>query len=179
MLGFTPLAAGPIATSGRQDYIFDVNAGTFAVSGQGAAKLITEFVPDGQYVLNGRAADFSKTMTVDLAAGSFSASGQSVELDRGFGIIVPSGSFSVVGNNALLKVGTKLTADNGSFSISVFDVNILKTMMVRVSSLALTLTGNDIKIQGWLSFANPSETWAETSGASDTWTEQVVQSEAA
>ena len=71
MLGFTPLAAGPLGSSGTQDYIFEVNAGVFAVSGRGAAKLITEFMPTGAYILDGRAAGFNKTMNLDLAAGSF------------------------------------------------------------------------------------------------------------
>jgi len=100
-----------------------------------------------------------------------------------------SGSFSQTGNTVLLSIGNKLTADSGAFSLSVFDVTITKVMTVSVSSLALTYTGYDIKIQGWLSFADPSETWtetfgpsdtwSETLGPSDTWSEQVVKSEAA
>ena len=118
-------------------------------------------------------------MNAQLDAGSFAATGNVIPFKKAMNVDLASGSFAQTGNTVLFRIGNRMPADSGAFSLAVFDVTITKVMTVSVSSLALTYTGNDIKIQGWLSFASPSDTWTETSGPSDTWSEQVVQSEAA
>ena len=87
MLGFTPIAAGPIASSGTQDYIFEVNSASYAVSTHGAAKLITEFVPNGAYILSGQSIDFTKAMSIDVGSGSFALTEGDAIFERRFGIV--------------------------------------------------------------------------------------------
>ena len=77
MLGFSPIAATPLgATSAQQGLTFEVDAGSYAVSYQGAGKLITDVAPTGAFTLDGRAADLSITMNVSLGAGTFTLAGQ-------------------------------------------------------------------------------------------------------
>jgi len=77
MLGFTPIAATPLgATSALQGLTFEVDAGSYAVSYQGAGKLITDVAPTGVFTLDGRAVDLTKVMSVAVGAGAFTLTGQ-------------------------------------------------------------------------------------------------------
>jgi hypothetical protein len=158
---------------------FDASHALFFVTGQSITEDITEFTPAGVFAYSGQDASFSIAMNTQLDAGVFATTGNVIPFKKAMNVDLASGSFAQTGNTVLLRIGNRMPADSGAFSLSVFNVTITKVMTVSVSSLALTYTGNDIKIQGWLSFADPSETWTETSGSSDTWSEQVVQSEAA
>ena len=65
MLGFTPIAAGPLASSTTQQGLsFSVDAGSYTVSYQGAGKLVTDVYPSGSYILDGRAVDLTKAKSV-------------------------------------------------------------------------------------------------------------------
>ena len=125
MLGFSPLSAAPLASTGfsGEQYNFSVNAGTFTTTGQaanfqiavsidpqtglftlslqGAAKLITESVPDGQFAVTGQPISFGFGM--GAVNGSFTLTGQDITED--ISDSVAAGSFTLTGQDLTLVQG--------------------------------------------------------------------------
>ena len=140
MLGFSPLASSPIAATGfsGEQYTLSVNAGTFTTTGQtanfqiavsidplaglftlslqGAAKLITESVPDGQFAVTGQPISFGFGM--GAVNGSFTLTGQDVFAQ--IGDQVETEEFSITGQP--ISFGFGMGAVNGSFTLTGQDI---------------------------------------------------------
>ena len=125
MLGLSPLSAAPLASTGfsGEQYNFAVNAGTFTTTGQaanfqiavsidpqaglftlslqGAAKLITESVPNGQFAVTGQPISFGFGM--GAVNGSFTLTGQDITED--ISDSVAAGSFTLTGQDLTLVQG--------------------------------------------------------------------------
>ena len=77
MLGFSPLATTALgAPTANEAYSMQVTSGTFTLSMQGAAKLITDIFPNGTYTLSGQSVGLSAGRPSTFSAGSFTLSGQ-------------------------------------------------------------------------------------------------------
>lgn len=143
MLGFAPIAATPLGTpSPNESYVMQVSSGTFAVSYQGAGKLITDVYPSGTFTLDGRAVGLSAQRPFPVDAGAFTLTGQDVELDYGFGIVVDSGSYTLTGQNVVLDTGFGIVVDSGSYTLTEQDINIHISM--NALSGSFTVTGQNI-----------------------------------
>jgi hypothetical protein len=143
MLGFAPIAATPLGTpSPNESFVMQVTSGTFAVSYQGAGKLITDVYPSGTFTLDGRAVGLTAQRPFPVDAEAFSVSGQDVELDYGFGIVVDSGSYTLTGQDVVLDTGFGIVVDSGSFTLTEQDINIHISMNAVNGSF--TVTGQNI-----------------------------------
>ena len=143
MLGFAPIAATPLGTpSPNESYVMQVSSGTFAVSYQGAGKLITDVYPSGTFTLDGRAVGLFAQRPFPVDAGTFAVSGQDVELDYGFGIVVDSGSYTLTGRDIIFDTGFGIVVDSGSYTLTEQDINIHISM--NALSGSFTVTGQNI-----------------------------------
>ena len=162
MLGFSPLSAAPLASTGvsGEQYNFSVNAGTFTTTGQaanfqiavsidlqaglftlslqGAAKLITESVPDGQFAVTGQPISFGFRM--GAANGSFTLTGQDVSIR--IGDQVETEEFFVTGQP--ISFGFGMGAVNGSFTLTGQDIT--EDISDSVAAGSFTLTGQDLTL---------------------------------
>ena len=143
MLGFAPIAATPLGTpSPNESYVIQVTAGTFAVSYQGAGKLITDVYPSGTFLLDGRAAALGANRPSNFDAGSFILEGQDVILDEGYGIVVPGGSFTLTGQDAVFDTGFGVVWMNGDYTVTGQSINI--DISSAAPSGSFTVTGQPV-----------------------------------
>jgi hypothetical protein len=143
MLGFAPIAATPLGTpSPNESFVMQVTSGTFAVSYQGAGKLITDVYPSGTFTLDGRAVGLTAQRPFPVDAGALTLTGQDVELDYGFGIVVDSGSYTLTGQDLVFDTGFGIVVDSGSYTLTEQDINIHISMNAVNGSF--TVTGQNI-----------------------------------
>lgn len=221
MLGFYPISAQPIAGSGAsgEEYTFSADTGSFALTGQaatfnkalrvdaqaalftlslqGAAKLITEFTPDGQFSVSTNPVNFGISYAVN--SGSFSLTGNAApkkitdivsfgdfeviqsEINFGFSFTALAGSFIVTGQEITEDITDVF--GSGSFALTLEDASVTAQRGGPVTSGSFSLTVYDIKIKGFLSpyvppavyteQTVPAEIWAEQTEPTDIWVEQV------
>ena len=148
MLGFSALAKTALgAPSPNEAYSLQVTTGTFTLSMQGAAKLITDIYPSGTFTLNGRSVGLSAGRPSTFTAGSFTLSGQNIDFDQNFGLIVDSvynsATFALTGQNVVLDTGFGLAANNGSFALNGQSLDFKIDMNIAADRGAFTLTGQD------------------------------------
>ena len=125
MLGYSPIATTPLgAAQASEAYTLVTQSGTYALSLQGAGKLITDIYPSGTYILNGRDAAIGANRPANFNAGSFILEGQDVIFDQGYGIVVPSGSFTLTGQDAVFDTGFGVVWMNGDYTVTGQTINI-------------------------------------------------------
>lgn len=211
MLGFSPISSAPIASTGAsgESYVIAVNEGSFAATGQavtlnkalrldaqsrvftlslqGAAKLITEFVPDGQFAVSVQEINFGRS--VAFGAGSFVLTGQGAskqlshvfnagefdlsqeEINFGFSFAALAGSFAVTGQEITEDITDVF--GSGSFALTLQDASVTAQRFVAVTSGSFGLTGHDFTAKGFLSPSLPPKLYAEQTVPSKTWVEPI------
>ena len=220
MLGFSPLSAAPLASTGfsGEQYNFSVNAGTFATTGQtanfqiavsinaergafalsvqGAAKIITEFVPDGQFVVTGSDASFVLAAGADAAHGNFNVTGQNVNLTIslifddlvdaqytftgqpitfGFGMGAVNGSFTLTGQDITEDISDRVAV--GTFTVTFNDATLQLDRMLAANNGQFTYIGHGNNFRGFFDVPDlPAKTYTEQIIAAKTYTEQTVAS---
>ena len=148
MTGFAPLGSTAIGqASTNANYALSVISGTFTLSMQGAAKLITDIYPSGTFTLSGQSVGLSAGRPSNFSAGSFTLTGQNINFDQNFGLIIDSvynsASFSLTGQNIVFDTGFGMVLDSGAFSLSGQDINFKKDMNIAAERGVFTLTGQD------------------------------------
>jgi len=144
MTGFAPIAATTLGQSSTNaNYALSVNSGTFTLSMQGAAKLITDIYPTGTFAYSGHAATLTAQRPANFETGVFTLTGQNITFDYGFGIIANNGSFTLAGQNVIFEKGFGIGANSGSFSVTGQSIDFKKDMNVDLSNATFTLTGQD------------------------------------
>lgn len=142
MLGLSAIAALPLGDARGVPYVMSVTHGTFTLSMQGAAKLITDIYPSGTFAVSGNAVTLSAQRPFPVDAGTFTLTGQNVELDYGFGIVVDSGSYTLTGQDLIFDTGFGIVVDSGSYTLTEQDINIHISM--NAISGSFTVTGQNI-----------------------------------
>lgn len=148
MLGFAPLATTALgAPTANENYALQVTTGTFTLSMQGAAKLITDIYPSGVFTLNGRSVGLSAGRPSTFTTGSFSLSGQDINFDQNFGLIIDSvynsATFALTGQNIVFDTGFGLAANNGSFSLNGQSLDFKIDMNISADAGSFAVTGQD------------------------------------
>ena len=144
MTGFAPIAATSLGQSSTNaNYALSVVSGTFTLSMQGAAKLITDIYPSGNFTYSGHAATLTAQRPANFGTGVFTFTGQNVTFDHGFGVIANNGSFTLTGQNVIFEKGFGIGANSGSFSVTGQSIDFKKDMNVDLSNATFTLTGQD------------------------------------
>mgnify|MGYP003109376976 FL=1 len=220
MLGFSPLASAPLAAVGEtgESFSLSVDAGSFATTGQavnfqkallldaqaglitlsvhGAAKIITEFMPDGQFVvtgndvslivslagpaahgtftLTGQNVSLLKNITFDgLTTGSFTLTGQPITFD--FSIAAASGSFVFTGQEITEDISDKVSA--GTFTVTFNDAVLERARAIPADLGQFTYQGHSVAFRGFFDVPDlPEKIYTEQIVASEIYTEQVVAS---
>ena len=176
MLGFNPIASAPLGANVDGAKILAADSGTFTLSMHGAAKLISDVYPSGEFVLDGRAVTFKVTRVYDISidAGSFVLTGTDAEtetrtdgtkvlLDRNYGIPLEAGTFTLTYSTDLdFKKGFGLIANSGTFASTGNDVTFTKDMNIYPDSGTLTLSGQDAALTKQLNMLAGSGSFAST-----------------
>lgn len=124
MLGLSAIAALPLGDARGVPYVMSVTHGTYALSLQGAGKLITDIYPSGTFTLDGRAVNF----------------------DVGYAFAVDTGTFTQTGNDVAFAIGKGVVADSGTFALSVYNIETSVELSPDAEVGVFTLTGQDIAI---------------------------------
>ena len=144
MTGFAPLGSTAIGqASTNANYQLQVTTGTFTLSMQGAAKLITDVFPNGTYTLSGQSVGFSAGRPSTFTTGSYTLIGNNVNLDYGFGIIANNGTFSLTGQNIVFEKGFGMVLASEVFTLTGQSIDFKKDMNVSAATGTFTLTGQD------------------------------------
>lgn len=144
MTGFAPLGSTAIGqASTNANYQLQVTTGTFTLSMQGAAKLITDVFPNGTYTLSGQSVGFSAGRPSTFTTGSYTLIGNNVNLDYGFGIIANNGTFSLTGQNIVFEKGFGMVLASEVFTLTGQNIPFKKAMNVDLNNATFTLTGQD------------------------------------
>ena len=218
MLGFSPLSAAPLASTGfsGEQYNFAVDAGTFTTTGQtanfqkalrldaetgafalsvqGAAKIITEFVPDGQFAVTGNDVSFVLAAGADAAHGSFNVTGQNVNLTislifddlvdaqytftgqpitfgRGMGAV--NGSFTLTGQDIAEDISDRVNA--GTFTVTLNNATLQLDRMLAANNGEFTYIVYPTVFRGFFDVPDlPVEIYTEQITGAEAYTEQVV-----
>ena len=141
MLGNFAIAAQPIGDTRGAPYVLPVTHGQYALSMQGAAKLITDVYPSGTFAINGQTVGLSAQRPSNFSAGTFTLSGQDVTFDYGFGIVVDSGSYTLTGQDFVFDTGFGIIWAKGTFTLTGQNVNTNVSMNAVNGSF--TVTGQD------------------------------------
>ena len=149
--------AGAFVATGQdvsltKDLRIEAQSRLFTLSLQGAAKLITEFVPDGQFSVTGQEVSIKRSIVTN--AGSFALTGQDAfrniarpsgsgdftisqeEINFGFSTAALAGSFSLVGQDAFKQI--KGTFGSGDFAVSQEEINFGFSFTASAGSFAVT-----------------------------------------
>ena len=144
MLGFSPLGTTALGSpTANESHSLQITSGTFTLSMQGAAKLITDIYPSGTFTLSGQSVGLSAGRPSNFSAGSFTLTGQNITFDYGFGLIANNGSFTLAGQNVIFEKGFGIGANSGSFSLTGQSIPFKKAMNVDLNNATFTLTGQD------------------------------------
>lgn len=136
------------------DYVFGVNAGTFALEGQAAELLVAaRIATEADDPITTEAGVDLVTenfeaigFTLDAEAGSFALAGQDAGLLRGVNLIAEVGSFTLSGQAVALTRGAKLQAEAGSFTLTGQAINFLTDddVVFPVDPGSFALAGQDV-----------------------------------
>lgn len=148
MLGFAPIAKTALGSpTPTVDSALDAASGTFTLSMQGAAKLITDVYPSGTFATNGQAVTFRANRPADFDAGVFTFTGQNITFDQNYGLIVDSvynsATFTYTGQSVVLDTGFGIAANSGSFTFTGNSIDFTKQMNVSADVGTFTYTGQD------------------------------------
>ena len=155
MLGFAPIAASPLgAPSANESFSISAQNGVYALSLQGAGKLITDVYPSGAFLLNGRAVGLNTGQAISAESATYTLSGSTADietrsddanilLDRNYGLVAASGSYTVTLQDAALKQGYGLIVDSTAFTLSGQDFTFQIAVSIVADSETFVLTGQD------------------------------------
>lgn len=155
MLGFAPIAASPLgAPSANETFSISAQNGVYALSLQGAGKLITDIYPSGSFLLNGRAVALNKGKAISAESGTYTLSGSTADietrsndanilLDRNYGLVAANGSYTVTLQDATLKQGFGLIAESGAYTLSGQDLTLQIAVSILADSGAFVFTGQN------------------------------------
>jgi hypothetical protein len=141
MLSNYAIAAQPIADTRGAPYVMPVTHGQYALSMQGAAKLITDNYPSGTFAVNGQAVTLSAQRPLSVDSGSFTYTAHDVVLDHGYGIHVPSGTFTMTGQDLVFDTGFGIIWRKGEFVVT--GQSVTKGISMNAQSGSYTLTGQN------------------------------------
>jgi hypothetical protein len=144
MLGLNAIAALPLGDARGVPYVMSVTHGTYALSMQGAAKLITDIYPSGTFTLDGRAVDFNVGYYFDAQSGSFAVTGQDVAFSIGKGIVFDTGTFTQTVYDVEFPVSLSPDAEVGEFTLSGQSVAFEIHVSIAAESGTFAVTGQDI-----------------------------------
>lgn len=144
MLGFAPIATTPLgAPSANEAFTLTAQNGVYALSLQGAGKLITDIYPSGTFLLNGRAAGLSAGRPTQANSGTFVLEGQDVTLDQNYGVIASNGSFTLAVYDVELDRNAGLIAESGAFTLTGQDLTLQIDVSISAESGAFVLQGQN------------------------------------
>jgi hypothetical protein len=148
MLGFSPLGTTALgAPTANEAYALPVTSGTFTLSMQGAAKLITDIYPSGTFTLSGQSIGLFAGRPSTFSAGSFSLIGRDIDFDQNFGLIIDSvynsATFTYTGQTVVFDTGFGMVLDSGLFAVTGQSINFKIDMNVSAATGTFTLTGQD------------------------------------
>lgn len=148
MLGFAPIAKTALGSpTPTVDSALDAASGTFTLSMQGAAKLITDVYPSGTFATSGQAITFRANRPADFDTGVFTLTGQDITFDQNFGLIVDSvynsATFTLTGQSVVLDTGFGIAANSGTFTFTGNSIDFTKQMNVSADAGTFTYTGQD------------------------------------
>ena len=155
MLGFAPIAASPLgAPSANETFSISAQNGVYALSLQGAGKLITDIYPSGSFLLDGRAVALNKGKAISLESVAYTLSGSTADietrsndanilLDRNYGLVAANGSYTVTLQDAALKQGYGLIVDSTAFTLSGQDLTFQIAVSILADSGTFVFTGQD------------------------------------
>lgn len=158
MLGFSPIAASPLAGEAVKHTVFSVNSGTFTLSMQGAGKLITDVYPSGDFVTDGQAATFSVQRAFVANSRVFILTGTNADtetrtdaanvlLDRNYGIHADAGSFALTYSTDLdFKKGFGIILASGTFAETGQDVTFIRNVLLPLDGGSFLLSGQDASV---------------------------------
>lgn len=137
MLGFTPLAATPLADSGVRQYNLSVDSGSFSLVGQDIALTIRDnfIVDDGGFNLNVQDAIVTAQLNIDADAGAFTASLEDAELSRIYALVADSTSYTLTLQG--VSVVTSINSQTGEFAVGGQETNFTTTVPVTSGSFVL------------------------------------------
>ena len=155
MLGFAPIAATPLgAPSANEAFSISAQNGVYALSLQGAGKLITDIYPSGAFLLDGRAVGLNTGNTITAESATYTLSGSTADietrsndanilLDRNYGLVAASGSYTVTLQDASLKQGFGVIAESNAYTLSGQDLTFQIAVSISADSGTFVLTGQD------------------------------------
>ena len=148
MLGFAPIAKTALgAPTANEAYALNATSGTFTLSMQGAAKLITDIYPSGTFATSGQAVTFRANRPADFATGVFTLTGQNITFDQNYGLIIDSvynsATFAYTGQSIVFDTGFGIAANNATFTVTGRDVDFTKQMNISADVGTFTYTGQD------------------------------------
>ena len=144
MLGLSAIAALPIGDARGVPYVMSVTHGTYALSMQGAAKLITDIYPSGTFTLDGRAVDFNVGYYFDAQSGAFNVTGSDTILSLGKGIVFDTGTFTQTVYDVDLPVSLSPDAEVGEFTLSGQSVEFEIHVSIVAESGSFAVAGQNI-----------------------------------
>tara|TARA_B100001287_G_C22619206_1_gene499143 strand:+ start:522 stop:1145 length:624 start_codon:yes stop_codon:yes gene_type:complete len=139
-----PIAGGPIASSGGANYAMSVTSGTFTLSMQGAAKLITDTYPSGTFILSGQPIGFREEYAYSIQSGTFTLTGQSTTGSLGKGIFLDAGTFASTGNTVSFQKSLSPDAQVGVFTLTGQDQTYAIDISIIPPAATFTLTGQPV-----------------------------------
>ena len=140
-----PIASGAIASSGGANYSMAVTHGTFALSMQGAGKLITDIYPSGQFTLSGQPLLNPVAYNYAIQSGSFGLTGQNVVVSLGKGVFLePIGTFTLTGQAVSFQKNLSPDAQVGTFTLTGQDQTYAIQISIIPPAATFTLTGQDV-----------------------------------
>lgn len=148
MLGFSPLATTALGSpTANEAHNMPVTSGTFTLSMQGAAKLITDVYPSGTFTLSGQSVGLSAGRPSNFGAGSFTFTGHAVEFDQNFGLIIDSvynsATFTYTGQSIIFDTGFGMVLDSASFGLTGQSFDFTKQMNISAETGIFTYAGQD------------------------------------
>ena len=155
MLGFAPIAASPLgAPSANESFSISAQNGVYALSLQGAGKLITDIYPSGEFLLDGRAVGLNTGNTITAESATYTLSGSTADietrsndanilLDRNYGLVAASGSYTVTLQDAALMKGFGIIAESNAYTLSGQDFTLQIAVSISADSGTFVLQGQN------------------------------------
>lgn len=174
-----PIGNGPIGSSGGANYALNAVSGTFTLSMSGAAKLITDIYPSGQFVLSGQPVGFREDYAYPIQSGTFTLTGNTTTGSLGKGIFLEPVSFATTGHAVTMQKNLSPDAAVGVFTLT----GQVQTYEIQVSyvvdTTTFTLTGQNAGVNAQFQMVAANGSFAMAVFAADTTAQRKMQAEVA
>lgn len=168
MLGTDPVASGPIAASATENSLLSVTSGTFTLSMQGAAKLITDIYPSGTFTYSGHPLLNPVALNIGADSGTFTYTFSTVGVSLGKGIVLdPIGTFTYSGHAVTMQKNLSPDAAVGVFTVTGHDIDVEIALTYIVNSGTFTLSGQDASVTAQRPFPVNQGTFTITGQSAD------------